>query len=113
MRRTLVNILFVVLAGLLFSGCYGDPFGLKKEKKWSVTLKNDSKNPYGTFLAYNSVRYYFPDAKIETISRYFRYTHMDNNMKYNNTGTSLLVLIGLDFYISDQEWEIRTGILSS
>jgi len=95
----------MLLACLLLYSCGNDPLGIKRQKKWAITLDKEDKNPYGTYLAYQSLPSYFPGAKIETIPRMFRYTNMDNEMKYNNSGTSLLVLLGLNFYVTEQEWK--------
>ncbi|HXS36799.1 MAG TPA: DUF4350 domain-containing protein, partial [Flavipsychrobacter sp.] len=77
---------------------------VKKNTKWNVTLNKEDKKPYGTYLAYQSLKYYFPNAKVDAVSRWFRYTDIDNSMKYNYDGASLLVMVGLDFYISNKEW---------
>ena len=47
---------------------------------------------------------YFPAARIENISRSFRYTSIDNSMLYHGDSAALLVMIGLEYYISDEEW---------
>jgi len=71
-------------------GCEG--FFQKKKTDWNVTLNKDDKRPYGTYLAYQSLKYYFPDAQIEPVSKGFRYTNMGDKMKYN-------------FYLSNEEWK--------
>jgi hypothetical protein len=83
------------------AGC-NNPFD--KKTKWVVTLKKDDKNPYGSYLSFQSLKYYFPKAKVQSLSGGFRYSNIDGNMHYGD-GTSLLVLLGLDFFISEAEME--------
>lgn len=63
------------------------------------------KNPYGTWLSYQSLKYYFPGAKTEVLSPGFRFSNIDENMSYHDDSAALLVLVGLDFYISETEKE--------
>lgn len=88
---------------LLFAGC--KPNKAKQElQKWRVTLKQDDKRPYGTSLAYRSLPYYVPKASLETLSDGFGYDNMSHTMKYSQSGRALLILHGLDFYVSEAEW---------
>ena len=75
----------------------------KKQTNWRITLDHEDKKPYGAYLAYQSLKYYFPGVKTEIMSRGFRYNNIDYKMKYDVMGASLLVLAGLDFYIADKE----------
>jgi len=93
-----------VLALSLLSGCMQDK-AQQEAIKWRVTLDKEDKRPYGTYLAFQSLKYYFPDAALTPLSRGFRYSNMDNRMKYSSEGHALLILEGLDFYVSDQEWK--------
>ena len=88
---------------LVLTSCGADKL-MKERVKWQVNLEKDNKKPYGTYLAWSSLKYFFPDARIEALSPGFRYSSMDNNMKYNYDSHSLLILQGLNFYISDEEW---------
>jgi len=97
------NGLFVLGIVMLLSGCMRNKEDDEKEK-WNVTLNKEDKKPYGTYLAYQSLQYYFPGVKVEPLASAFRYDNMDNNMKYNYYGTSLMVLVGLDFFVTDKEW---------
>src|SRR4051812_47496398 len=93
------------------AGCKGDK--LQQEiVKWRVTLDKEDKRPYGTYLAYQSLKYYFPGATVAPLSRGFRYSSMDNKMKSNNSGHTLMVLEGLDFYVSENEWEELKSFMS-
>jgi hypothetical protein len=69
---------------------------------WSVTLDHKGKNPYGSYLAYESMKHFFPGVKVEALSQGFRYDNIDAKMTYDD-GRSLLVLTGLSFNISDEE----------
>ena len=94
----------LLLLTMFLSGCVNDK-AEKERIKWRLNLEKDSKLPYGTYLAFNSLTYYFPESKVEPLPRSFRYTSIDNHMKYNYDGHSLLILHGLDFYISTEEWK--------
>jgi hypothetical protein len=85
-----------------FSGCLSDDS--KDAKKWAITLDPNDKNPYGTYLANESIRFYFRDAVFEPLPKDFHYGSMDNSMKQNESGASLIVFAGLDFKLSDEEW---------
>ena len=97
------NISLALLAAvfILLQGC-----GSKKEPKtvWNVSLDRDNKAPYGTYITRTSLPYYFPDAHIEDISRRFRYTSIDQGMQYHGDSTALFVMLGLEYYLSDEEW---------
>jgi hypothetical protein len=99
---------------LLFAlGCKDD----EKQKqllKWQLSLDKKDKRPYGTYLASQSLKFYFPGATIETLPTGFRYNDMDSKMMSNSSGKSLLILQGFDFQLSKKEWNrlkefINTG----
>ena len=75
----------------------------RRKTDWSVSLCNNDKKPYGTWLSYHSLKYYFPRAKINTLSPGFRFSSIDDAMSYHDDSAALLVLAGLDFYVSDRE----------
>lgn len=87
---------------LLFSGCKD----VKPKTSWVVTLDHEVKAPYGTWLSYESLPLYFPQARRELISKSFRYTSIDNSMeRHSEDSTALLVMTGLNYYVSEPEWE--------
>jgi hypothetical protein len=83
----------------------------KKKTNWQVTLKKEDKTPYGTYLAYNSLKYYFPQAEVQTLSRWHKFNTIAD--EYDNDGTALLILSGLDFNLSGYEWEQLQQFISS
>jgi len=103
-RQILPTASIVIALGFLVSGCMPDK-PQQEAVKWRVTLDKEDKRPYGTYLAFQSLKYFFPDVALESLSRSFRYNNMDVRMKYNYQGHSLLILEGLDFYVSDEEWK--------
>lgn len=96
--RYLLTYCLGILLLLPLSGC----LNRKKKPNWGISLSHDDKKPYGSYLAYESLKYYFPHTHIHTLSQGFRYNNIDGSIKYHK-GKSLLVLLGLDFYISDSE----------
>lgn len=98
MKNLLTYLILTVL--LLASGC-----DLKKKTNWNVTLRKEDKIPYGSYLAYQSLPYYFPSARIEGVSKDFRYESIDGNMVYHSDSVSLLVLNGLSFYATEDEMD--------
>ncbi|MES2704445.1 MAG: DUF4350 domain-containing protein [Bacteroidota bacterium] len=96
-----IYIAFCILM-LLANGCGNS--GVEQAMKWRVTLDKEDKRPYGAYLAFESLKYFFPSAKIQTVSRGFRLGNMDVQMKYNDSGKTLMVFNGLDFYLTDKEW---------
>lgn len=78
----------------------------KKDKEkidWSVSLNRSKKTPYGAALAYETLPRYFPAARREPLSSYFRYTAIDEHM-YGTDSSNMLVLLGLSCYVTDEEW---------
>ncbi len=98
-----------ILFALLFTASCTDT--ASDAKKWEVTLKKEDKNPYGTYLAYQSLAQFFPEAKIEALSAGYRYTSMNYSMQYAEDGSNLMVLSGLNFMVSETEWnELKTFV---
>lgn len=107
----ILQFFFMAAGAVLLFGCTNK--AQQEARKWRVTLDGNDKRPYGTWLAAKSLPYYFPHARVEALSPGFRYSSIDDSMKYHSDGRSLLVLQGLDFYISDREWEsLKSFILA-
>lgn len=102
MSRPYVYILLLML--FMLSGCFKDK-QLEELRKWKVTLDREDKKAYGSYLAYKSLQYFFPDAVIHPLSSGFKYTNMSDEMMYNTRGRSLLILQGINFYLSEPEWK--------
>jgi hypothetical protein len=99
MTRKSKYLYLVFLPLLLLSSCFGADKG---RLKWKVTLKREDKKPYGTYLAYHSLKYFFPRAKLVDLSSGFRYNNITRKMA-GGQRKSLLVAVGLNFYLSEQE----------
>ena len=99
--RKIGAILLYALVSVHITGCSGD-MSQNPLVRWKISLKSDDKRPYGTYLAFQSLGYFFPGAKIETLAAGFRYSNMDSKMLYGRH--SLLILEGLDFRLSEKEW---------
>ncbi len=94
-------ILLLLLLTPLLDACRHSP----RKTNWGVSLNHEGKSPYDTWLAYESLPWYFPHARREAISRSFRYTSIDNHMmSHPDDSAALLVMTGLDYYVSDEEW---------
>ena len=102
MRQRLLYILLTTMTASCLAGC-----GLvdKDATKWNVTLKENEKKPYGTYLAYRSLKYFFPGASIADLSTSYRYNSMSTDMMQPEDGKNLMVLVGLDLFLSDDEWQ--------
>lgn len=96
-------VLLLAMMLLALAGCDTRKEAQEREK-WRVNPDRENKRPYGTWLAYNSLKYYFTGATVNVLPKTFRYANMDNKMRYNSTGRSLLILQGFDFRVSPQEW---------
>ncbi|MBS1587913.1 MAG: DUF4350 domain-containing protein [Bacteroidetes bacterium] len=95
MRRMGKHILYLLMMSCLLQSCTHKPIN------WEVNLEHDNKDPYGTYLAFTSLSYCFPGVDTKTLSRGFRYDHIDDKMKYGSN--SLLILAGLTFDVSEEE----------
>ncbi len=94
--------IFITVFILLNTGC-SDPF--HKKTDWSVSLKNTDKTPYGTYLAYNSLKDHFPDAEINSLSKWSSFNNLDKEVRRNYNGPTLLILEGLSFNLTQAEWD--------
>ncbi len=98
-RIIYISILIFILFG---TGCK-NPF--HKKTDWSVSLKNTDKSPYGTYLAYNSLKDHFPDAEINALSKWSSFNNLDKEVRRNYNGATLLILEGLSFNLTQAEWD--------
>ncbi len=98
MCRLLTYCLFVFCLAL--QGC-----NKIQPVNWEVTLNQEDKKPYGSYLSYKSLKHFFAGVEIKTLSTGFRYDNIDVRMKYPADGRALMILNGLSFYISDAELE--------
>jgi hypothetical protein len=100
---------------LLFALCAVAAAGCSKRKtprlSWNVTLSSTDTAPYGASLAYGLTKHYFPDASLEALPSRFRYTSMDDDMRYQATGAALLVAVGLHFRLGDDELDELLGFV--
>jgi hypothetical protein len=71
---------------------------------WSVTLDHEQTTPYGSSIAYKTMQQYFPAARREPLTRWFRYTSVDERMHGGPDSAALLVMLGLDYYVTEEEW---------
>ncbi len=100
MRRRVLHMVLLLMAVVLLPSCHWH-----ERVDWSISMKKDGKKPYDTYLAHGSLKHFFPEADIKDLSRTYRFSSMDGNTMYNNTGTTLMVLTGLNFGVSQQEWD--------
>lgn len=98
-----LNIYIFCFISVLLASCGGND-AERELNKWTITLDREDKRPYGTFLAYESLKFYFSEAEIEALPSGFRYTNMDAGMRNNDSGISLLILEGIGCYLSEREW---------
>ena len=98
----------LLLLSVVLSACK------KKPVDWSIHMNKGDKNPYDTYLAHNSLKYFFPSADIKDLSRSYRFSSIDGGTINNSSGTTLMVLTGLNFDVSEKEWQklkmfVRSG----
>jgi len=96
-----VLYIFGIFLALGLSSCKPS----RQRTNWTVTLSRADKNPYGGYIAHEAMRHFFPKAKLTDLSSKFRYSSLDYEMGNTDKNVSLLVAVGLDFYISDGELE--------
>lgn len=96
--------LYILIALLLLTSLNGC-INTDNKVNWAITLDSKDKGPYGTYLAHQSLKYFFPKASIAVLPPAFRYSNMDNKMKYNFEQHNLLILQGLDFKLAPKEWD--------
>jgi hypothetical protein len=104
MRRHITYRVLGCLLLLLVMGSCQDAQKSKGKINWGVSLDHTKSTPYGSAIAYETLPHYFPSARRESLTRWFRYTSIDNRMYASEDSANLLVLLGLDYYITDEEW---------
>lgn len=91
-------ILFLICAALI-EGCKKDD-----AEKWKVTLAANDSRPYGAKLARQSLADIFPGIPIHDVPEKIRYTNIQKKLKNAPDSGNLMILAGLDFYLSSEEW---------
>jgi len=99
MTRSVLSISLLIATLLFLQSC--DTL-FKRKTNWAVSLGKEDKKPYGAYLAFQSLRHFFPGAKITDLSPGFRYSTIDDAMMHQPK-RSLFVAAGLDFYLSQAE----------
>lgn len=93
-------ISFIVALAFALTGCSGN----LGKPDWNPTMGRKDKSPYGTYLARQSMQDFFPGANVIELSRSSRFSKLDDKTMYNHTGSTMMVLTGLNFNVSDNEW---------
>lgn len=87
---------------LLISGCAG--CNEKPKTNWQLNLRKESKDPYGLYLAYQSLPHLFPGTVTEDLKSSYRLTNLGYQLR-KNKGKSLVVLIGLGLHFNEGEMD--------
>jgi hypothetical protein len=91
-RNRILTLLSALLLLLSISSCNSND---KKQKtNWQVDLRKESKNPYGLYLAYNSLSQLFPGAAIEELKSSYRLTNLGYRLR-KEQGKALVLMVGL------------------
>lgn len=102
--RRLIPYFIPFLLALLVPGLSGCERHEAERVDWTVSLDHTKKTPYASSLAYDIFPDYFPGAKRESLTRYFRYTAVRETDNAYADSVHMMVLLGLDFRLSDAEW---------
>lgn len=84
---------------------------LRNKTDWNINLSRDNKNPYGLYLAYHSLKYLFPESKIEYLNPAYNISRLNTRLK--NTDKAFVVFIGQSFTMTDEESEDLLRLISS
>lgn len=96
---------FIALLMPIMANGGGPDKNEKPKINWAITLEKNDKRPYGGYLAWTAIPIYFSHAKIIKLSTGFRYNNLPKTGFQEDKGRNLLVLIGLNFNVNDEEWE--------
>ncbi len=108
MRRFWKYHLWAILLLSVLGGCN---LGQKKTMDQRVTLKKIDKIPYGTYVAYENLKYIFPDADLEVNKTSpALYTSNIHQYSFGSDGTLdrekvLYVIITPSFYPDEKEYD--------
>lgn len=95
--------IFHIVLVLLLAGLWGCDKAPKKKTDWKVTLRKDAKNPYDTYLSFQSLNYYFPEAYRSTLYSNYDFSTINEGFA-NRDGHALVVISGSSVHLSKQEW---------
>lgn len=104
MRRGGLYFIGAALLLVLFASCTKQSKTDADNIDWHVSLDHTKKIPYGSSIAFETVPHYFPAARREQLSHGFRYTSIDEHMYGSFDSATLLVLLGLECHLSNEEW---------
>ncbi len=99
MRR----LILLLLAALLLASCSSP------KTNWSVSLDAEKTTPYGAKLLAGSLPQWFGEARVERLPSGFRYHELHHALQSGAGKRSLLLLFGVDFLVSDGEWDALQG----
>lgn len=105
------GLFLLLLLAAALQGCLHDK-AAEERRKWEVRPMRDNKLPYGTFLAWKSLKYYFPESKIDVLPPSFHYSNIDSSMSSVPGGPALMILQGLDFNVSGTEWQALKNFIN-
>jgi hypothetical protein len=101
MRRFSLILLYFLLPLVLLCSC--NKLG-KRKTDWTPALKREGKKPYDTYLAFQSLWYYFPGAEVRTLYSSFNFEELNKHNWAGGGGKSLFVLVGKSLSFSNEEW---------
>lgn len=98
MRWGQLHTVFLVFLLAVTAGC-------KKKTDWSISFDEEDKNPYGSYIAFQSLPHYFPGATIKKLPYDFSFDDADEEIVRDTGGHSLVVILCKDFKLTASEWE--------
>lgn len=81
-------ILFILMLLLYMVSQYYKP----KQFEWNVTLQNDDKNPFGTYLLFHQLKDLFPNSEIKNVR-----VPVYNNLENQHPASAAYILIENEF----------------
>lgn len=73
-----------------------------EQVNWKPTFDANGKEPFGTYLAYNAFKYYYPKASVQKVNSNFPLTSLSTNVVGEND-VQALIMVGLNFEFKDED----------
>jgi hypothetical protein len=99
------KVIYICFVSVIFCSC-GASSDSEVNRDWRYDLRKNSTEPFGCFLASNSLENLFPNATIENANSLFADLDKANNQTYFQEHSFLNIIVTNDFYPTVDEVDV-------